>query len=488
MILKLHDLKLHAAKKMSCARLVARLAAVCVVVVLIAASCVSVTEEAEDSSDGSTLGSGVTNTDTGDTTITSDGDAVIEPVGDALSEQSELRIAGDPEAVAMLINAVRRPPEGMLADSAVEMLSRSYRAELFMELDGDRELLGVLDRASNGSVAVVATPLAVNAFNDASETVFDVDASSATGIDDLVDALGGTSGLELRYVDGEIYMKWPKSRLSAEVIGEIENANGLTLDDVEYVWQILYIDEAYIDEMIDEMLSEGEGDPATDIRNLLGMCGVLDTEGGVASVSDEEVGVASEITVFGVADLQASLTSCDPLTAMEDIVKFAGGASIVSENVQIRGVPTTQINFRLSLMDVMSVAEGMMTDSVSGSVDSADSVSDNAEDILDTGSTGDAMEDFLDMGDGTTEDGSSDPLAEMFGSLFFEVDIWIDKDSLIRRMSVSYSDTQDLDMFADVDDQMPDWSTYTDFYDYNAEVVVEAPPENLIIPKGIELT
>lgn len=479
MILKLHDFKLHAAKRMSFARLVARLAAVCVTVVLIAASCVSGTEEdAADSSDGSAVAPGVTDTDTVDTTSDSDGTADVVPVEDALDEQSELSIAGDPEAVAMLINAVRRSPEGMLADSAVEMLSRSYRSELFMELDGVSELLGVLERASDGSVAVLATPLA-NGLNDASEAVLDVDAASAMGLDDLVGALDATSGLELRYVDGEVYVKWPKSRLSAEVVDAIESANGVSLDDVEHVWQILYNNEAYIDEMLAE---EGF---AADIRNLLGMCGALDTAaGGVASAPDATGGVVSEVAVSSVGGLQASLTSCDPLTAMEDMVQFAGGASIVSDNVQIRGVPTTQVNFRLDLADVMNFAMNMMSDSVSNSADGADST-ESAEDILGTDNT--AMEDFLNMGDGTTEDGSIDPLAEMLGGLSFVVDVWIDKESLIRRMSVRYSDTQDTGMFADFDSQMPEWHSYVDFYDFNAEVVVEAPPANLMIPKGISL-
>ena len=104
---------------------------------------------------------------------------------------------------------------------------------------------------------------------------------------------------------------------------------------------------------------------------------------------------------------------------------------------------------------------------------------------------GDALGQAFGEDDGETsdgaflDDGSSDPFAEGMEAFFamldtgFEVDVWIDDDTLIRRLAFDLAS-----MFAGLagaDEAVPSSLITLEFYDFDADISVDAPPPELIV-------
>ena len=100
--------------------------------------------------------------------------------------------------------------------------------------------------------------------------------------------------------------------------------------------------------------------------------------------------------------------------------------------------------------------------------------------------------------DGTSEQGAfddtaSDPFAEGLDQIFgfldaeFEVEVWIDDESLIRRLSFDLAS-----LFAGIAGpeaaaEMPSSRITIEFYDYDADISVEAPPPETIVDPSLIL-
>ena len=152
----------------------------------------------------------------------------------------------------------------------------------------------------------------------------------------------------------------------------------------------------------------------------------------------------------------ALAAECDPLGATGTFLEAASEAEVVGRE-DVRGTEATRVRFQVSLMDLMGDALGQAFGE-------------------DDGETSDGA--FLD-------DGSSDPFAEGMEAFFamldtgFEVDVWIDDDTLIRRLAFDLAS-----MFAGLagaDEAIPSSLITLEFYDFDADISVDAPPPELIV-------
>lgn len=147
---------------------------------------------------------------------------------------------------------------------------------------------------------------------------------------------------------------------------------------------------------------------------------------------------------------------CDPRGSVGDLLTAARDLQVIGREA-VRGVETTRVRFSVSLAELYGEAVGGL-----GGQDDAEA-SEGA---------------FFD-------DGSSDPFAEGLGDLFgfldapFEVEVWIDDDSLARRLTYDLSAL--FGAVAGGDDTIPSLQITLEFYDYDAEISVEAPPPETIV-------
>ena len=151
---------------------------------------------------------------------------------------------------------------------------------------------------------------------------------------------------------------------------------------------------------------------------------------------------------------------CDPLGDVGIFVEAGRGAEIVGRE-DVRGTEATRVRFGVSLMDLAGDALG---EAFGGDDAGAD---DGA---------------FFD-------DSSSDPFAEGLDEFFglldtpFEVEIWIDDDTLIRRLTFDLAS-----MFAGLagpDEVIPSNLITVEFYDFDADISVDAPPPELIVDASL---
>ena len=152
----------------------------------------------------------------------------------------------------------------------------------------------------------------------------------------------------------------------------------------------------------------------------------------------------------------ALLAECDPLGDVGTLLEGARDPEIVGRE-DVRGTEATRVRFQMSLMDLMGEALGQ----TSGEEDA-----------------------------GTPEgelfdESSTDPFAEGMEEFFamldtgFEVEVWIDDDNLIRRLAYDLAS-----MFAGLagpDDVIPSSLITVEFYDFDADISVEAPPPETIV-------
>ena len=158
--------------------------------------------------------------------------------------------------------------------------------------------------------------------------------------------------------------------------------------------------------------------------------------------------------------LDAPPGDCDLLGETGAFLEAASEPEIVGRE-DVRGVEATRVRFQVSLLDLVGEALGMEPD---------DGESSEA---------------------GAFDDTASDPFAEGLDQIFgfldagFEVDAWIDDESLIRRLAFDLAS-----MFAglagdDAGAQMPSSLVTLEFYDFDADISVDAPPPEAIIDEAL---
>ncbi|MXZ53413.1 MAG: hypothetical protein F4Z34_09540 [Acidimicrobiaceae bacterium] len=156
----------------------------------------------------------------------------------------------------------------------------------------------------------------------------------------------------------------------------------------------------------------------------------------------------------------ALLAECDPLGDVGILLEGARDPEIVGRE-DVRGTEATRVRFQMSLMDLVGEALGQ----TSGEED-----------------------------DGTPEgelfdESSTDPFAEGMEAFFamldtgFEVEVWIDDDNLIRRLAYDLAS-----MFAGLagpDEVIPSSLITVEFFDFDADISVEAPPPETIVDEDL---
>ena len=150
---------------------------------------------------------------------------------------------------------------------------------------------------------------------------------------------------------------------------------------------------------------------------------------------------------------------CDPLSDTGTFLEAARDAEVVGRE-EVRGVEATRVRFLVSLMDLAGGALGMEPD---------DGASDG----------------------GAFDDTASDPFAEGLEQIFgfleadLEVEVWIDDDNLLRRLAFDLAS-----MFAglaggDAGAEMPSSPMTLEFYDFDADISVDAPPPEAIVDEDL---
>ena len=183
------------------------------------------------------------------------------------------------------------------------------------------------------------------------------------------------------------------------------------------------------------------------IRPLVG----TEAEGGLAwfiaepgtAGQPEMEGQLSLLCVFPQMQMaDAPAADCDPRAEMATLVAAARDAVVVGRE-DVRGVQTTRVSFRVSLLDLAGDAPGAAPDS------------------------GDT--------EGFGSEGIAGVFEEMLSGMGIDVEFWIDDDTLIRRMSLDLATM--LMAFVDEEaDDMPQLLLTLEFYDFDADISVEAPP------------
>ena len=156
----------------------------------------------------------------------------------------------------------------------------------------------------------------------------------------------------------------------------------------------------------------------------------------------------------------APFAECDPLGEIGTFLEGASTPEIVGRE-DVRGTEATRVRFQISLMDLMGEAMGP----TSGEDDAGTSEGE-----------------FFD-------DSTTDPFAEGLEEFFamldtgFEVEVWIDDDSLIRRLAYDLAS-----MFAGLagpDEAVPSSLITVEFYDFDADISVKAPPPEAIVDEDL---
>ena len=138
-------------------------------------------------------------------------------------------------------------------------------------------------------------------------------------------------------------------------------------------------------------------------------------------------------------------------------------SGVIVGQQDVRGVEATRVRFQVTLLDLVGEALGMEPDD---------------------GETSDA---------GAFDDTASDPFAEGLDQIFgfldagFEVEVWIDDESLIRRLSFDLAS-----LFAGIAGpeaaaEMPSSLVTLEFYDFDADISVNAPPPETVVDSGLIL-
>ena len=174
--------------------------------------------------------------------------------------------------------------------------------------------------------------------------------------------------------------------------------------------------------------------------------------------------------------LDAPLGECDPLGEAGALLEAAGQAEVVGRE-EVRGAEATRVRFQVSLLDLSGEALFAADEDAADAPDGAFS-----EDAA-----GDPDGAFFD-------DGAEDPFAEGLEQFFafldatFEVEVWIDDENFIRRLVFDLAS-----LFAglagpDDDVDLPSSLITLEFYDFDADISVDAPPPEVIVDSSLILS
>ena len=152
---------------------------------------------------------------------------------------------------------------------------------------------------------------------------------------------------------------------------------------------------------------------------------------------------------------------CDPLGDTGAFLQAARDAEVIGRE-DVRGTEATRVRFGVSLMDLAGEALG-------------EAFGENDPEASDGA--------FFD-------ESSSDPFAEGLDEFFsmldtgFDVEVWIDDENMIRRLAFDLAS-----MFAglagpDAAAEIPSSLITVEFYDFDADISVEAPPPELIVDEA----
>ena len=226
----------------------------------------------------------------------------------------------------------------------------------------------------------------------------------------------------VRFVDGLVYGRVPTPAVALAEPG------------VDEVWTVV---------------EPPAGDPATDV---MGPAGAL-------------------LCVLPQSD-PAAFADCDPLGDVGVLLHAARGAEIVGRE-DVRGTDTTRVRFEVLLLDLAKDAFGQIFGGYEAGVDDDAFFDDGAPDPL-------ADDAFFD-------DGAPDPLAEGLAGLFsfldagFVVEAWIDDESLTRRAALDLAAV--FSGLAGSDEAVPSSLITVEFFDFGADISVDAPPPEAVVPQ-----
>ena len=212
--------------------------------------------------------------------------------------------------------------------------------------------------------------------------------------------------------------------------------------EVRYVGGVTYVRppvsaETLVDLGVDEAWYVAEsaagGDPMSDAMGSLG---------GVMCILPQSI--------------DEPFAGCDPLGETGAFLEAASEAEIVGRQ-DVRGVEATRVRLLVTLRDLAGEALGALP----GEGDAETSEG------------------------GVFDDSATDPFAEGLEQIFgfldagFEVEVWIDDENLIRRLAFDLSS-----LFAGLagpEVEMPSNLITLEFYDFDADISVDAPPPEAIV-------
>ena len=142
---------------------------------------------------------------------------------------------------------------------------------------------------------------------------------------------------------------------------------------------------------------------------------------------------------------EAPTSECDPVADASNLAAVAAGAVVVGRE-EVRGVETTRVSFVVPLLEMLGEALG--------------DIPDDAAEMVDA-------EAFAGM------------FEELLSALEISAEVWIDDNSLIRRMSLDLSSMMGFPG-AESDD-LPAFSMTIEYYDFDADISVEAPPPEQVV-------
>ena len=175
----------------------------------------------------------------------------------------------------------------------------------------------------------------------------------------------------------------------------------------------------------------------------------------------QAAGSAGVVCVF-LQTLEEVPEECDPLGDAGAFLEAASEPHIVGRD-DIGGVETTRVRFTVSLLDLAAEALDVVPDG--GEAETSDG--------------------------GVFDDSVSDPFAEGFEQFFgfldaeFEVEVWIDDDSLIRRLAFDLASMLASMAGGGEAAQMPSSVLTLEFYDFDADISVDAPPPDAIFDEDL---
>ena len=144
---------------------------------------------------------------------------------------------------------------------------------------------------------------------------------------------------------------------------------------------------------------------------------------------------------------EAPTSECDPVADASNLAAVAAGAVVVGRE-EVRGVETTRVSFVVPLLEMLGEALGDIPD------DAAEMVEAEA---------------FAGM------------FEELLSGLEITAEFWIDDNSLIRRMSLDLSAMMMMGFPGAESDDLPAFSLTIEYYDFDADISVEAPPPEQVV-------